>query len=57
MYFTEGDFHDDNQHFCAAMDRILINNKVIRRRIRFIKDKLKGQSIFSPSKGQTAFSD
>lgn len=57
MYFTEGDFHDDNQHFCAAMDRMLINNKVIRRRIRFIKDKLKDQSIFSPSQGQTASSD
>ncbi|MCE7990963.1 MAG: ATP-binding protein [Roseivirga sp.] len=46
MYFSEGDFNDDNQHFCAAMDRWLINNKVVRRRIEFLKDKLKADSIF-----------
>ncbi|MEO0555136.1 MAG: hypothetical protein AAF149_18150 [Bacteroidota bacterium] len=47
MYFTEGDFDDDNQHFCAAIDRFLINNRVIRNRIEFIKTKLREISIFS----------
>lgn len=46
MYFTEGDFNDDNQHFCAAIERWLINHQVIRRRIMFIKDKL-SKSIFT----------
>jgi len=46
MYFTEGDFNDDNQHFCATFERWLINNDVVRRRIMFLREKIKDNSIF-----------
>jgi len=46
MYFTEGDFSDDNQHFCAAYERFLINNRLVRKRIKFLKDKIKESTIF-----------
>lgn len=47
MYFTEGDFNDDNQHFSAAIDRWLINTKIVRNRIEYIQRELKRESIFS----------
>ncbi|MGB3466645.1 MAG: hypothetical protein WBA74_15295 [Cyclobacteriaceae bacterium] len=46
MYYTEGDFEDDNQHFCASMERSLINNFTIRQRITFVKDKIKDNTMF-----------
>lgn len=46
MYFTEGDFSDDNQHFCAAYERFLINNQLVRKRIDFLKSKIKDVTIF-----------
>ncbi|MEP0266375.1 ATP-binding protein [Dokdonia sp.] len=47
MYFTEGDFHDDNQHYCATIERFLINNGKIRNRIEFIKKfKIKNDNLF-----------
>lgn len=49
MYFTEGDFNDDNQHFCATMERWLINNNIVRRRIMFLQRKIKENSIFRPN--------
>ena len=45
MFFLQDDFNDNLYHFCAANERYRINNGVVRKKIKWLKDQV-GSSRF-----------